>query len=146
VKLARLLLLLTACKPMVENDGVELVAAKANVAVAEQVKGELARAQQDGRQLLVYVGATWCEPCRYFHDAAKAGALNKDFPKLRLIEFDQDRDSAALQAAGYTSKLIPLFARPAVDGRASGQQIEGSIKGPGAVGEITPRLRTLLGP
>jgi len=49
-----------------------------------------------------------------------------------------------LQAAGYVSRLIPLFAAPGLDGRASGRQMEGSVKGDGAVGEIAPRLHALL--
>lgn len=108
------------------------------------VRSELARAQREGRQLLVYVGATWCEPCRRFHEAAASGKLDARFPKLRLYEFDADRDGERLAAAGYVSKYIPLFARPNADGRASGQQIEGSVKGDTAVAEISPRLETLL--
>ena len=61
-----------------------------------------------------------------------------------LLEFDADLDQARLEAAGYTSQMIPLFMRPAADGQASGRQIQGSIKGPGAVAEITPRLRRLI--
>jgi thiol-disulfide isomerase/thioredoxin len=145
--LARALLLglaiaLSACKP--EPARVELVDAPAAGDVATEVRTELARAHQDGRDLLVYVGATWCEPCRRFHAAAKAGALDRAFPRLRLFVFDLDRDGARLKAAGYQSRLIPLFMAPAPDGRASGRHIEGSIKGDGAVAEIAPRLRALL--
>jgi hypothetical protein len=46
--------------------------------------------------------------------------------------------------AGYTWKLIPLFALPQADGRASGMQVEGGIKGEGAVGYIAPRLKAML--
>jgi len=124
--------------------GVELVPAPPTGDVAVVVRGELARAGRDGKQLLVYVGATWCEPCRRFHQAAAEHKLDAAFPKLRLLEFDNDRDGERLAFAGYTSRFIPLFARPKPDGQSSGRQIEGSIKGDGAVGEIVPRLRTLL--
>lgn len=123
---------------------VELVPAPPGDDLPALVRGELARAHGQGRQLLVYVGASWCEPCQRFHRAAAAGLLDRDFPRLRLLELDADRDKQRLIAAGYTSRLIPLFVRPADDGRSSGRQIEGSIKGEGAVGEITPRLRALL--
>lgn len=123
---------------------VELVAAAPAGEVTALVRGELERARTDCRQLLVYVGAQWCEPCRRFHEAAAAGKLNRDFPTLRLYEFDNDRDHERLVAAGYSSRLIPLFAAPAPDGRASGRFMEGSIKGDGAVSEIVPRLRALL--
>jgi hypothetical protein len=122
----------------------ELVPAPPAVEVAPIVQQELARAQHEGRDLLVYVGAGWCEPCRRFDEAAARGALDRDFPMLRLMEFDLDRDGARLQAAGYTSQLIPLFARPEPSGRSSPVRIEGSVKGNEAVANLTPRLRELL--
>jgi thiol:disulfide interchange protein len=122
----------------------EIAPAPTGVEVAPFVRGELSRARREGRPLLVYVGARWCEPCRRFHEAAAAGALDQRFPGLRLLEFDFDRDQDRLRSAGYVSQYIPLFALPAQDGRASGRQIAGSIKGDGAVGEIAPRLADLL--
>lgn len=133
---------LSACKPQPAH--VELVDAPAAGDVATEVRSALARAHTDGRKLLVYVGASWCEPCRRFHAAAQAGALDHVFPRLRLFVYDLDRDGPRLSAAGYSSRLIPLFMAPAPDGRASGRHIEGSIKGDGAVAQIAPRLRALL--
>ena len=123
---------------------VEFLAAPASGDVAPIVSREQQRAAREGRKLLVYVGATWCEPCQTFHKAALSGKLDKTFPGLRFVEFDSDRDGERLATAGYVSQYIPLFARPAPDGRSSGRQIEGSIKGDGAVDQITPRLRQLL--
>jgi thiol-disulfide isomerase/thioredoxin len=137
------LALLAACGTQ-QPGKLELVAAAATGEVAPLVSAELARAKHDGKKLLVYVGASWCEPCRRFHEAAQAGKLDRAFPTLRALEFDHDRDHDRLAAAGYTSRLIPLFALPGADGRASGRQIEGSIKGDAAVEQIAPRLRTLL--
>lgn len=144
-------LLLTACsvdapKPSPSpNPGkhVELLAVPEGD-LAVQVMREEERAKADGRDLVVYVGAPWCEPCTRFHKAAQAGELDAAFPTLRLLELDHDRDEDRLRAAGYASRLIPLFAVPGPDGRASGRQIEGSIKGEGAVAEIAPRLEALL--
>ena len=112
--------------------------------VPETVRREVVRAKADKREVIVYVGAAWCEPCQYFHNAAAAGELDGAFPGLRLVEFDLDRDREALARAGYGSKMIPLFALPREDGSGSGEQIEGSIKGDGAVAQITPRLKELL--
>ena len=123
---------------------VEILAGPADGDLKAAVQGEVTKARADGRDLLVYVGAIWCEPCQRFHKAALAGELDKVFPTLRLVEFDLDRDRERLDQAGYRSKMIPLFAVPRADGTGSGQQIEGSIKGPGAVDEITPKLRSLL--
>ena len=108
------------------------------------MKAALTQAHADGRTLLVYVGAKWCEPCQRFHHAVEKGELDAAFPRLSILGFDADRDATVLGAAGYTSRLIPLFALPRDDGRASGKQIEGSVKGEAAVNEITPRLRNLI--
>ena len=123
---------------------IDLVATPVAGAVAAYVRSEQARAAADHRKLLVYVGATWCEPCRRFHEAAKAGLVDQDLGTLRLLEFDLDRDRERLAADGYASEMIPLFALPAADGKASGKAIQGSIKGDGAVGNLVPRLIELL--
>jgi thiol-disulfide isomerase/thioredoxin len=96
-------------------------------------------------RVVVYVGATWCEPCQRFHQALEAGELDAALRGVRFIEYDSDTAKPELEAAGYRSRLIPLFAVPAQDGKASGRQQEGSIKGDGAVGNILPRLKELLG-
>ena len=111
---------------------------------ATWIASEVTRAQHDGKQLVVYVGASWCEPCQQFHAAAAAGKLDQAFPTLRVLVFDNDRDSEALESASYHSQLIPLFALPKPDGTASGKQIEGSVKGADAVKQISPRLEALL--
>lgn len=103
-------------------------------------------ARAEGRLPLVYVGATWCEPCQYFHRAAEQGDLDGELPALALLELDLDRDRDRLAAAGYASEMIPLFAVPGPDGRGTTQRIEGSIHGPGSPLQIAPRLRALLSP
>jgi len=112
--------------------------------VGPLVAAELQQAKAAGRRVLVYVGATWCEPCRHFHDAVKSGVLDAQFGALRIVEFDLDRDGDRLREAGYAPKFIPLLALPGADGRATGKQMEGSIKGAGAVGQMAPRLAALL--
>jgi thiol-disulfide isomerase/thioredoxin len=96
-------------------------------------------------RLIVYVGASWCEPCQRFHHALQAGELDNALRGVRFVEYDSDVAKPELEAAGYRSRLIPLFAVPAEDGRASGRQQEGSIKGEGAVQNILPRLQEMLG-
>lgn len=109
------------------------------------VQQQVERADAAGMRLLVYVGASWCEPCERFHKAFEAGELDEVLAGTRFVEFDADRDRAELRAAGYTSKYIPLFSVPDPNGHASGRAIEGSIKGDGAVREdLVPRLIALL--
>jgi thiol:disulfide interchange protein len=109
--------------------------------VQEQV--ELAEAAQ--LRVLVYVGASWCEPCQRFHQAVEHGELNGTLNGLRFLEFDQDQDAAALKTAGYAYQYIPVLALPDPDGRNHGKMISGSIKGPRAIQEnLVPRLQALL--
>jgi thiol-disulfide isomerase/thioredoxin len=92
----------------------------------------------------VYVGASWCEPCVAFHDALVAGQLDAELAGVRFLEFDLDRDQARLAADGYQSRYVPLFALPGPDGRASGKQIQGGVKGSGAADNLVRRLQPLL--
>jgi len=123
---------------------VEMAVAAPFADVATQIREARADAKKRGRSLVVYIGATWCEPCQRFHKAAEHGELDKDFPTLSLLEYDLDTDGARLAVAGYAPKYIPYFGAPAEDGRASPRAFEGSVQGNGAVGNITPRLKSLM--
>ncbi len=112
--------------------------------VALAVRQAMAAAAAEEHRLVVYVGAVWCEPCRRFHEAAARGDLDAVFGSVTLFEFDLDRDGARLAAAGYSSAYVPLFALPSADGRASGEQVDGAIKGDGAVPFVVARLARLL--
>ena len=112
--------------------------------VPDVVQKELAHATADGRRLIVYEGAPWCEPCKHFHEAVAQGELDAAFPTLTLLEFDADRDRDRLIAAGYGSQYIPLFALPGKDGRAAGPKAAGGIKGDGVVPYLSKKLAQLL--
>lgn len=114
-------------------------------AIAPFVAAALKEGRKTKHGVLVYVGATWCEPCQHFHHAVEKGELDDSLAGVRLIEFDLDADRDALTAAGYQSELIPLFALPNDDGTGSDRRIQGSIKGPAAVRQnLEPRLRAFL--
>jgi hypothetical protein len=109
------------------------------------VQQHVEEADAAGVRVLVYVGASWCEPCQRFHKALESGQLDEDLAGTKFLEFDADRDRAELRSAGYASKYIPLFAVPDHSGHASELSIEGSIKGDSAVREnLVPRLVALL--
>lgn len=73
-------------------------------------------ARAEGRVLVVYVAASWCEPCRRLKAEIAAGRLDERFDRLTLLAFDADRDRDRLEAAGYTYRFIPFVALPAPDG------------------------------
>lgn len=144
-------LLLAACQrphrqpPRPHPPGPELIEAAPTGPAEEVVRSALAEAGRDGRRLLVYVSATWCEPCERFQKALRAGELDASFPGLTLLKFDHDRDLARLQAAGYAGNLIPRFVIPGPDGRGTDQRMEGGTKAEDTVSaSIGPRLRRLL--
>jgi thiol-disulfide isomerase/thioredoxin len=133
----------TATEPA-RGNAPEFVLAPESGDVAALVLSELDRARTDDRLLLVYVGASWCEPCQYFHHAVEDGTLDDSLAGVRLLEFDLDRDRDRLTAAGYSSRMIPLFVAPAPDGLAGPRRTEGGIKGPAAVDHLRERLVPLL--
>jgi thiol-disulfide isomerase/thioredoxin len=130
--------------PLVLARRPQLVHAPAGDDAAVVIRDARSRAVEAGRDLVVYVGATWCEPCQRFHKAVERGELDNDFPNLTLLEFDVDVDRERLASADYVSQLIPLFVVPRPDGRASEKRFEGSVKGDRAVTNIAPRLRAIL--
>lgn len=109
------------------------------------VQQHVEEADASGKRVLVYVGATWCEPCKRFHKALASGELDKELAGTKFIEFDADKDAAELRQAGYVAKYIPLFSVPDQSGHSSGRAIAGSVKGDAAVREdLVPRLLALL--
>lgn len=109
------------------------------------VQQHVEQADASGMRVLVYVGASWCEPCQRFHKALEAGELDETLAGTKFLEFDADRDRAELRAAGYGSKYIPLFSVPDPSGHSTGLSIEGAIKGDSGVREnLVPRLLALL--
>lgn len=112
-------------------------------AVDVLVREEMKSAQADGRILVVYVGASWCEPCEYFLEAIHSDSPPPELAKFRFLKFDHDKDEARLQAAGYGGAMLPRFVRPGSEGRGGLVRFEGAIKGPGALGYLVPKLQTL---
>jgi thiol-disulfide isomerase/thioredoxin len=112
--------------------------------LAGWIAGQKKIARAMGEQIVVYMGASWCEPCKRFHEAVEARELDGKLPPMRFLQFDAEQHGEQLVELGYTSKYVPLFAVPGDDGKSIGRQISGSIKGAGAPDEIAPRLKNLV--
>jgi hypothetical protein len=109
------------------------------------VRAALAQAHHDGRRLVVYVSAAWCEPCERFQAALRSGELDAYFPDLRFFKFDHDQDAPRLEAVGYAGNYLPRFVVPAEDGRGTAQRMEGGTKADDTVfTSIGPRLQRML--
>jgi thiol:disulfide interchange protein len=141
--LAVVLLVLIGCGK--EPTGPELVYAPLTGEVTPIVAEALKEAKGEGRRLIVYVSASWCEPCKYFQDAVLRGQLNQELKGVRFLKFDRDLHEARLIKSGYSSRLIPLFVVPKENGEPSERRMEGSVKGEKALREnLVPRLLALL--
>ncbi len=105
----------------VVRDGVgklKIVRAPSDAEVTSFVRTERLRAKADGRVLVVYAGATWCDPCKHFHALAYGGKLDAKLSRMELLEFDVDADTERLSGAGYKYRFIPYFALAGADGHA----------------------------
>jgi len=127
------------------NATVRFVTAPMDGVVSTIMAAQLERSKTEHRRVLLYAGAPWCEPCRFFHEAVDRGELTGTLGAVDLVAFDAQADAERMLLSGYESQFIPLFALPNPDGKASGRHIEGSTKGPSAVGDdLVPRLKALL--
>ncbi len=143
--IAMLVLGLFACepKPTEQSSGPQISKAEAGP-VQEVVKSAMLEAKRDGRRLVVYVGASWCEPCQVFLDGVIANKLPASLGDVRILKFDNDVDDARLEKANYGGRMIPRFVKPLADGTGSSNRFEGSVKGAAALDNIVPRLEALL--
>ena len=117
---------------------------RAGSAVEPWVQEQVELAEAAHLRVLVYVGASWCEPCQRFHQAVEHGELNGPLNGLRFLEFDQDQDASALKTAGYVYQYIPVLALPDPDGRNHGRDdLRLSQRPARSAGEPSPALASL---
>jgi len=98
-----------------------VIEAPGDVDAASLIRTERLRAKAEGKSLVVYAGASWCEPCRKFHELAKSGSIDAELGNITLLHFDATRDEDRLAAAGYRYKFIPFFALAGADGSMTAQ-------------------------
>lgn len=118
---------------------VRVIAAAQDSDALSLIRTERLRAKADGRVLVVYVSATWCEPCKKLKEEIEAGRLDERLGKTNLLAFDADKDLDRLGSAGYTFKFVPYVALPGPDGRPAEAQ-EATGKGASAWKELLGKL------
>lgn len=105
--------------------------------VISLIRARRLAARAEGRVLVVYAGATWCEPCKRF----RAGAVQRasgSFAKIDLLVFDADRDRDRLAAAGYVLTQVPFAALPGGDGAPA--EKASAPERPAGYGELLARV------
>lgn len=130
--------------PIAPERRVRVVEAPRAGEVAAIMNARMAAEAKSDRPVLLYVGASWCEPCERFHRAADAGELDDALGDVTFVAFDLDRDRDRLRRAGYAPSFVPHFHLPNADGTASSEMTEGSVKGSRGVDVVVPRIRALL--
>lgn len=125
--------------PPQRETGVRVVVASADTDALSLVRTERLKAKAEGRVLVVYAGATWCEPCKRFKEEVHTGHLDDKLPKMTLLAFDADRDTDRLAAAGYRFSFIPFVALPGADGHPVDTQ-EARGKGSNSWRELLAKL------
>ncbi|HVH41551.1 MAG TPA: hypothetical protein VM925_04385 [Labilithrix sp.] len=109
-----------------ERNQLQVIEATQDTDALSLIRTRRLEARANGRVLVVYVGATWCEPCKRFKAEVRSGRLDEQLGKTTLLAFDVDKDGDRLGAAGYTYAFVPFVALPGADGRpADTQQASG---------------------
>lgn len=120
-------------------EGIKVVTAPADGDALSTIRTKRLEAKADGRVLVVYVSATWCEPCRKLKEEIQAGRLDEKLGKTTLLAFDADKDGDRLASAGYKFGFIPFVALPGADGHPLESQ-EARGKGGSAWRELLGKL------
>ncbi|MBX3205473.1 MAG: thioredoxin family protein [Labilithrix sp.] len=117
----------------------QVIEATADTDALSLIRAKRLEAKAGGRVLVVYVGATWCPPCKRFKAEVASGRLDERLANVTLLAFDADSDGDRLGAGGYTYQFVPFVALPGPDGRpADTQQATG--KGGEAWRELLGKL------
>lgn len=133
----------SAAQPMKSSSGatdvkgasLKVIQATQDSDALSQIRTKRLEAKAEGRVLVVYVGATWCEPCKKMKEEIESGRLDARLGKTTFLAFDADKDQDRLGGAGYTFKFVPYVALPGADGRPA-ETAEAKGKGAYAYREI----------
>lgn len=118
---------------------VRIVDAAEDTDALSLVRSRRLEAKAEGRVLVVYVSATWCEPCKRLKAELESGRLDERLANVTLLAFDADRDTERLGAAGYSYRFVPFVALPGPDGHPLDSQ-QATGKGGEAWRELLGKL------
>jgi len=119
--------------------GIRLVAGASDMDALSQIRTARLEAKAQGRVLVVYVGASWCDPCKKMKAEIEAGRLDAKLPRITLLAFDADKDQERLATIGYAFKYVPYVALPGADGQPA-DSAQATGKGSGAWRDLLVKL------
>ena len=96
--------------------------------LAPLLKTELEKAKQKGLKPVIYIGATWCKPCKaikgYREDPMMLDALSGTY----VIDLDIDEwKPPDLRPFGFNAGVVPYFYVVDGEGRSTGRTITSSV-------------------
>jgi hypothetical protein len=115
---------------------------RGSAALADGVKAEVAKAQAKKLTPIVYVGATWCDPCLALKKHRDDPKMVDAFEGTFVIEIDADDwNAASFGALGYKTSVIPIFIAVDAEGKATGRTIDGGAWGDNIPQNMAPPLK-----
>lgn len=125
--------------PDAPSSTVRWVMAPADAELLSLVRTERLRAKAEDRVLVVYVGASWCPPCKRFKEEIASHRLDASLARVTFLAFDADADAERLASAGYRFDFVPFVALPGPDGHPSAS-VAAKGRGGGAWRELLGSL------
>lgn len=98
----------------------------ASTGLAALLAGHAQRAGEQGLAPVLYVGASWCQPCKLLEQHRDDPQVARALRGTYTIELDfDDWTVAELSASGYEMQAVPVFFAIGADGKAAGPRLDG---------------------
>lgn len=111
-------------------------------ALESKLKAEVGKAAERRQKPVLYIGATWCEPCSALKKYKSDPRMAEAFQGTYVIELDLDDWKVdELKALGFRAGVVPVFHVLGADGRASGPTIDGGAWGDNIPENMAPPLK-----
>lgn len=111
-------------------------------ALQSRLKAEVGKAAERRQKPILYIGATWCEPCAALKKYKSDPRMAEAFEGTYVIELDlDDWKLDELKALGLRAGVVPVFHALGADGRASGKTIDGGAWGDNIPENMAPPLK-----
>jgi thiol-disulfide isomerase/thioredoxin len=89
---------------------------------------------------VVYVGATWCGPCKAYKASLSDPKMKQAHVPVQILELDADKHPNTLQWAGITPNGVPHWEMVDSGGKSIGKTIDGSAWEANTVDNMAPAL------
>lgn len=109
--------------------------------VSAGLRGAVGEAERAGLKPVLYLGATWCQPCVAYERALFHPEMVAAHANVLLVKADFDRHGSALEAAGFVASGVPFWCHLDREGGNSGRCITGAAWGEDTPENMAPVLR-----